>query len=162
MTYIDELIEQFGSRQALWKHLFEYRDGALYWKNPRAPRMKPGDRAGQFNARYWSCNVCSKRVYIHRIIFEMYNGDTALEVDHIDRDTNNNRLENLRAVSRAENVANTGIRSDNLSGYKGVSFHKATGKWIAQPVVDGKRKWLGGFATAAEAGLAYNDVTKEK
>ena len=46
MTSIDELIEQFGSRQALWKHLFEYREGALYWKNPRVPQIKPGDRAG--------------------------------------------------------------------------------------------------------------------
>ena len=102
MTSIDDLIRQYGSRQALWNYLFYYCDGILFWKNPRAARMKPHDRAGQFNARYWSCNVCNKRVYLHRIIFEMHNGDTALEVDHIDRDTNNNRLENLRAVSRAE------------------------------------------------------------
>lgn len=40
MMSINELIEQFGSRQALWNHLFEYSDGVLYWKNPRAPYVE--------------------------------------------------------------------------------------------------------------------------
>ena len=154
MMSINELIEQFGSRQALWNHLFEYSDGVLYWKNPRAPRMKPGDRAGQFNARYWSCNVCGKRVYIHKIIFEMFHGDTTMEVDHRDRNTDNNLIDNLRAASRLLNVLNVNQRVDNTSGFRGVSM-TVSGKYIAQINVNGRRKHLGTFKTPEEASFAY-------
>lgn len=151
MTSIDDLVQEYGSRSLLWNHLFSYSDGNLFWKNPRAPRVKRGDLAGQFNARYWSCNVCGKRVYIHRIVYEMHFGDTQLEVDHIDRNTQNNAIENLRAVTRKQNIENTGTRVDNISGFKGVSYHKASKSWVAQPVIEGKRKWIGGFNSAEDA-----------
>ena len=151
---IEELFEEHGSRQNTWKYLFTYSDGKLYWKNPRANRVKVGDLTGQFNARYWSCNVCNRRVYLHKIIYEMHFGDITCEVDHIDRDTNNNRIENLRAASRLLNVLNTGMRSDNSSGYRGV-HETASCKWIAQINERGRRKHLGTFGTPEEASEAY-------
>lgn len=160
MTSIDDLVKEYGSRQALWNHLFAYHAGVLYWKNPRAPRMKHGDLVGQFNARYWSCNVCSKRVYLHKIIYEMHYGDVDTEVDHIDRDTTNNLISNLRSVSRLQNVLNTGVRSDNSSGYRGVS-PTPSGKWAAQINENGNRKHIGTFNNAEDASKAYEAYRKE-
>lgn len=162
MIVIEDLIAKFGSRQALWQYLFYYKDGKLYWKNPRAPRVRHGDLAGQFNARYWSCNVCSKRVYIHRIIYEMYNGDTELEVDHIDRNTDNNNIENLREATRLLNVLNVGIRKDNTTGFRGVSFSKSRNAFVAQASKDGKRILLGAFNTAEEASICYEANFKKQ
>lgn len=50
---------------------------------------------------------------------------------------------------------NGGSRSDNKLGVRGVSLHKATGKYVAQINIDGKKKYLGLFITIAEASTAY-------
>lgn len=151
----EEIVEQYGSRQALWLELLEYRDGQLFWKKPRAKWQSPGDPCGYYNQRYWQFKISNKSIFVHRVVYEMHHGDTDSEIDHIDRDRNNNRIENLRPVSRLENVLNVGIRSDNKSGYKGVSWHKATKSWVAQVNVDGKRKVVGKGDTPEEAAQYY-------
>lgn len=155
MTSIEDLVELYGSRQAVWNHLFEYKEGLLFWKNPRAPRITPGMPAGNRNTRYFSVFVCGKTVYLHKIIFEMFNGDYSGEVDHKDTDTYNNLKENLRPATHQANTQNVGLRQDNSSGIKGVHFNKVTGKYVAQTTEVGKRKYLGSFNTAEEAGAAY-------
>ncbi|WP_049207406.1 HNH endonuclease [Serratia marcescens] len=68
-------------------------------------------------------------------------------IDHINRDRGDNRIANLRVVNRRQNNINTRIRSDNASGFKGVSFHKKSGKWISYVSVNNKRHHLGYFDT---------------
>ena len=58
-------------------------------------------------------------------------------VDHRDRDTTNDKLDNLRPCSQAENNANGKTRRDNTSGFKGVSWNKQKGDWVAQITKDG-------------------------
>jgi hypothetical protein len=154
MMFID-LVKQYKSRQALWLHLFEYREGKLYWLNPRAPCVKIGDLAGSLNTRYYSVFVAGKTYYLHKIIYEMFNGDCEVEVDHKDRNSLNNLKDNLRAATRLENTRNVGARKDNALGLKGVSYHKATNKYAAQSTENGKRKWLGSYDTPEEASAAY-------
>lgn len=72
------------------------------------------------------------------------------EVDHIDRDTLNNRRSNLRLVSHSENVHNVKMRSDNTSGIKGVSWDKHQKKWAVQITTNKvRRRWF--FKDIADA-----------
>ena len=74
--------------------LFEYRDGALYWRVKPCRRDPIGMKAGAFDASrgYTTVGYQRKRYYIHRLIFLMHNGFMPSEVDHIDGDKSNNRV----------------------------------------------------------------------
>jgi len=103
----------------------------------------------------------------HALVFMYHHGHFADETDHINGIKTDNRIENLREVSRSQNNANAKKRVRNgecSSSAKGVYFRsdwKPNGKWVAQLVVNGKHHWLGGFNTEAEAALAYNNAAIE-
>lgn len=97
------------------------------------------------------------RHYLHR---EILQADRSQRVDHIDGDPLNNQRSNLRICSQAENVQNSRIRSDNKSGFKGVSFHARSGKWQASICTKGSRNHLGLFNTVEEAADAYLEASK--
>ena len=77
-------------------------------------------------------------------------------VDHIDGDISNNRNNNLRFCTNAQNSRNTRLRKGNLSGYKGVTFCKATKRWRAEIMVNYKGINLGRYDTKEEAAIAYD------
>jgi hypothetical protein len=91
-------------------------------------------------------------VQMHTQIMETPKG---MEVDHIDSNGLNNQRSNLRICTRKENVHNATKRTDNTSGYKGVSFYKLNKKWGANISCDGEHTFLGLFATKEEAYEAY-------
>jgi hypothetical protein len=93
-------------------------------------------------------------VLFHREILGLSVGD-GIVVDHIDGDRLNNRRSNLRLCTRAENTRNQRLSCKNTSGYKGVTFNKANGKWTSQIMLNKKRKHLGSFNTPQEAYAAY-------
>ena len=76
------------------------------------------------------------------------------DIDHEDRDRGNNRWGNLRLATDAENQANRPAQANNTSGYKGVTWHKMSGKWWARANVGGKQHSFGLFHDVHEAGLA--------
>lgn len=84
-----------------------------------------------------------------------------MEVDHIDGNGLNNQRSNLRICTRTQNRQNVGAMKNNKSGYKGVSLHKATNKWLAQIRVDGKHHHLGLFTNPEEASKAYIQACKK-
>lgn len=96
-------------------------------------------------------------VLMHR---EILNAPHDKQVDHIDRDALNNQRSNLRLANPAPNGANQGLRKNNTSGYRGVYFFKGWGKYVAQIKVNGKVKNLGGFKTAEEAAIRYNEAAQ--
>lgn len=147
-----------------WHEYFTYDAelGQLAWK-PRRWSHMAGRTAGykQRNAT-GSANVIAVKVsgeifVAHRIIWEMHHGQVpdGLEIDHIDCNPWNNRLSNLRLATRQQNQWNKPKPSCNKSGYKGVHWSTAKRCFIAQ-IVDGRKKrHIGQFATAKEAGDAY-------
>lgn len=91
-----------------------------------------------------------RRVYMHRLILGIDSGDRRT-CDHRNRNKLDNRRENLRPASHAENIANrAGYGS---SGFKGVMrFRK---RWKAEITLNKRTIFLGSFATPQEAHSAY-------
>jgi len=83
-------------------------------------------------------------------------------VDHIDHDTLNNRLSNLRILKISDNNQNRKhLQRNNTSGITGVSWRKKEQKWRAQIQVNYKNIWLGYFDTKEEAAKAVTDAKKK-
>ena len=96
---------------------------------------------------------------LHRVILGLV--DPAVSVDHRNGDGLDNRKQNLRVATKAQNNQNTRVRLDNRSGYRGVTWHKHTGRWRAQICVDGRRTHLGLFDTAEQAALVYDTAARQ-
>ena len=124
--------------------------------------------AGTLNGKYTKLVIGANLLLLHRLLAEVFlNGGQPLapqqDVDHIkqvDGSHAQDRLSNLRIVSRSQNLMNQTIRSTNTSGYKGVSLHKASGKWRADITSCGRCKYLGSFTTPEAAALAYDKAAK--
>lgn len=99
-----------------------------------------------------------KPILMHGIV----NGTPAgMLTDHIDGNTLNNCCSNLRAATYIQNGANQERRSNNKSGYKGVSWKTHSRKWCAQIRANGKVKHIGYFSSPEKAARAYDNVAKE-
>ena len=83
-----------------------------------------------------------------------------MEIDHIDKCRKNNKIENLRLVSRDENLKNKGMYKCNKSGVTGVIFNKQNSKWAANIRVNGKLKHLGYYADFEDACKARYSAEK--
>lgn len=142
--------------RALLRELFRYECGRLVYRITRG-RACEGNTAGWLDGKgYRRITVNGKSYGLHRLVWIYFNGeitDASLEVDHIDGDPLNNRIENLRLATRKQNVANQGPNLNNNSGVKGVSFHKSTNLWRARLNRNGKEtcQYFKTFDEACEA-----------
>ena len=136
----------------LINELFEYKNGFLFRKIARGKKFKENTQAGRLHPNgYRYVNINKKNYLEHRIIFLMLNGYLPKEIDHIDGNPNNNKIENLREANHSQNSFNTKIRTDNTSGVKCVAWNKLKQKWTVRMVIDGKRKFLGDYDELAIA-----------
>jgi hypothetical protein len=150
-------------------------DGDFFWKPiPETKRFDhrwnvrwAGKPAGaiklvgqkEFGNYYRIISVDYRAYMAHRLAWCISHGEwPASVVDHIDRNTLNNRIDNLRVAGITQNRWNSRRRVDNTSGYKGVSKDFYTDKWLAQIWADGKHHRLGTFQTKEEAFAAYCDA----
>jgi hypothetical protein len=98
--------------------------------------------------------------YMHRVIVERM-GIKAPTTDHIDRDTLNNRRENLRGATSSQNGHNQGIAKNNTSGYTGVCWNKREGRWQAVVGHLNRKHFLGHFDDPAVASERYQEKKRE-
>ena len=112
--------------------LFEYKDGSLYWKVRKAQNTYIGKRAGSPTHGYESVMVDGRNWRIHRLVFLMQHGYMPKMIDHINNDRSDNRIENLRAADDNQNAHNQMLRSNNVSGIKGVSWNNDRQKWAVR------------------------------
>lgn len=136
------------------ERLFEYRDGVLYWKVRNSNRISIGSPTGTINGNrgYLCTRIDGKKYLNHRLIFLYHHGYMPENmIDHIDRNTLNNRIENLREINQQCNMRNARQHIDNTSGVKGICWHKKTNKWYAQIVINQKLKNFGYYPDFTEA-----------
>lgn len=130
---------------------FAYENGSLI----RVSNGKPGYRRPD---GYVYTRINGRSYGEHRLIFLLFHGWLPEQVDHINGDNQDNKIENLRAATHSQNCQN---RKPMGSTSKGCYWQPKRGKWIAQIGFDGKRITIGYFDTEACAAQAYAQKAKE-
>ena len=98
-----------------------------------------------------------KKYCTHRIVWLIYYGEWPKnEIDHINQDPTDNRIENLRDVTHVENNRNRTLQNNSTTGYIGVSYctSRLTTKYRADISINNVNKYLGFYDTAEEAAAA--------
>lgn len=153
--------------QELVKQWFTYENGELYWKSRTAPgsHVTIGQKAGRPHKSssrltgYRHVHILGKNYLTHRLIYLMFHGVLPTQIDHINGNRGDSRIENLRASTRAQNAQNAKTRKDNTTGVKGVYPFK--GKFKAQLQCNKVRYTVGYFNSVEEAKQAIQQKREE-
>ncbi len=143
------------------RDLFNYdpRTGVVLWRYRPVSSFKSLRDAEAWNSRYANTLAGQKdakgyiriaiaghgRFLAHRLIYKWLYGDEPAVIDHIDGNPENNKPDNLRSVSMADNTRNSATSFTNRSGRRGVRWDTRDAKWRASITVGGKFKHIGTF-----------------
>jgi hypothetical protein len=135
--------------------------GIFYWVQPSGPSSE-GDEAGCLMANgYIGIKINGILFQAHRLAWLYKTGEMPENnIDHINNIRNDNRFVNLRDATQSQNCMNHGVTANNSSGYKGVSFHKKSGKWQVACRVKTKHYYLGIYDTPQIASKVYEEFAK--
>ena len=138
---------------------FDYKDGHLYYK-VKVRGHQVGDVAGYIGKNEGGmprrCITFKGKRYRHaRIVWEYHFGTIpeGLSIDHINRNSLDDRIENLRLATQRQQTHNRGCT--------GCYFNKTKRRWIARIVRDGKTHYLGSFKVKEEAVQARRKAESE-
>lgn len=141
---------------------YEPETGVLTWAVSKGRASKGLIAGGLHKHGYRRLSFDGKEYLCHRIAWEFVHGEipSGCDIDHINGNRSDNRISNIRAVSRSVNAQNRkGAAAHNKTGLLGVAFHKATGKFRAL-IRTNKSVTLGYFATPEEAHSVYMEAKK--
>jgi len=158
---------------------YDPETGSFRWKIRNVEDFSEAGRGGaKGNAARWNARHAGKIAgrttdkgyvaigmfetwfFAHRVAVLLMTGAWPDEdTDHENLNKSDNSWENIRNASRTQNRANTPLRVDNTSGFKGVVRNGK--KWRAQTMIGGARRYLGLFETAEQASLAYQKAAAE-
>lgn len=140
--------------------LLEYdrETGILKWRVNKG-RARIGMLADHSHDKgYLRIQINGRRWYAHQLVWLLfYKILPSGEIDHINRITSDNRIDNLRIVSHSCNMKNRSSSSSHM----GVDYCKKLGKWRAQIRKDNKSKHLGYFIDMTDAIIAYRNASME-
>lgn len=134
-----ETFEAVGTRSPDW--------ASAHWNSKNGGKIAGSQR----EHGYHMTMVDGVHFMSHRLIWKMAYGTDPVEIDHIDHDRVNNRLENLREVTHLVNSRNLSLYKSNKSGVPGVSYHNRDGVWQARIGIQMQEVQLGNFKTKDEA-----------
>lgn len=142
------------SRDELIQFLdYNSETGVLTWVKRTSKRVDIGMRAGTHSHGYCAVKIFGLVYRAHQLAWLIMTGEWpegGADIDHINRDRFDNRWANLRLATRSQNNMNSGLRSDNKSGVKGVSLNPR-GKWDSRIRVKGEIILLGTFSDISDA-----------
>lgn len=109
--------------------------------------------AGYLDPRgYIFISICNHSYRAHRLAWLYVHGEwPADQIDHIDGNRANNRIDNLRSVTREVNAANVKWNRNNKTGVMGVVWEESQNRWHPRIQFNSKRKYLGSFDSFFEA-----------
>jgi|SRR5690554_754693 len=160
---------------------YEPETGKLFWRERPASMFSGKKYPMERLARSWNNKFCGKEagtpngtghlrtkvfgqeIVCHRIAWAVHYGEWPpedLEIDHINMDGTDNRISNLRVATRSQNSHNKNPPANNVSGVKGVSWHKHGGKWQVKFGLNGKQYYLGLFSDFDLAVKARSEAVK--
>jgi hypothetical protein len=129
-----------------------YEDGMLLNNLSSTSRRKDARADSSICCGYRTVHIKGRNYYAHRIIWLISHGsDPAGFIDHIDGNSLNNHIDNLRVAPHEMNMCNRSAPRHSTSGMKGLHRRKDSGKWRVYLSVHNKRINLGTFADKAEA-----------
>lgn len=154
---------------------YEPDTGRLFWL-PRTPGMfsYSGGHTREHSCAKWNAQFAgseafthtmpngyrqgrvNRRAYLaHRVAWAIHHGSWPKMIDHRDGNRANNRIDNLREATRAENAINSKKQSrPTSSAHRGVCLPTRTGRWVAYLTINGRRVHLGTFESEADAAAA--------
>jgi hypothetical protein len=147
------------------RELLHYEPGTGFftWRIKPCRRVNAGAVAGGWAANgYRQIRVDRVKYRAHRLAWLYVHGVWPQEqMDHLNGDRADNRLENIRPATSGENMQNLrGPKRNNTTGFLGVRKHGS--RYRADIKTNGKRELLGVFATAAMAGDAYLTAKRQR
>lgn len=145
--------------------LFNYdpETGIFTRKVKTTGKTKVGQIVGYDNkSGYKKISIDNKLYFAHRLAWLYIYGEWPEKgIDHINRNRSDNRICNLRLANQSENTQNNEKNKNNTSGYRGVTFCKATNKWISQIMINYKHVRIGKFDTPEIAHEQYVQMAKK-
>lgn len=142
-----------------WSDIFNYDNGVLYWKIKPCKNLPVGFRAGSINKTgYRYISYGDRKHKVSHVVWLLHNPDelikTGEQIDHINHNRVDDRIENLRKTTNKGNSRNRSLRVSNKSGATGVYWRQDVSKWRATIKVDGVEMSLGFFTDFEAAAKA--------
>jgi hypothetical protein len=147
--------------------------GSFFWRKRPLSHFENQKNSDKFNCKfsgkeittathsgYLKTTIDGKRHYLHRMAWFYVHGVWPDSIDHINGNTADNRICNLRNVTHQANLKNCKLSKNNSSGIHGVRWKDHHGKWLARIFTDGKEIHLGSFASFFDACCARKSAEK--
>ena len=158
-----------GLNAAILRRLVQYEPETGQFIRLAAPKRGAGKRFGKPAAQWRNENgyvLISLgrrwRFRAHQLAWLYMTGEwPSGDIDHVDGDRANTKWANLRAATRSQNLANSCLKTTNTSGIKGVSWDTKRGLWRSQISNQGRRHFLGRYASKDEAAAAYECAARK-
>jgi hypothetical protein len=144
--------------QATLLNLFEYKNGKLYWKNCARPLFNGKEAGAESGHGYRKVCVYGQQLYAHRIIYMMHYGYSPKIIDHIDQNSNNNLIENLREATQSQNTINQSKNKQSTHGCRNVYYNKNRKTFTVYLKVNCKSKFFGSFKDLELAQLVAEEA----
>lgn len=127
-----------------WKQVEPIKHGDKTYNASFAGKVAGTTKKGKRKQGYREVHIKGKIVSCHKLAWFLHYGEwPSKEIDHINHDRGDNRIANLRLVSRSEQNRSACRRKDNTSGVTGVYYYKRNGKWLATINYNKKTEYLG-------------------
>lgn len=139
--------------------IYDQETGVVSWSMDSRNKFPGGVAGCVAPTGYWVLMYGGSQYRRSRVAWLLMTGEWPMQdIDHKDRDTVNDRWDNLRSATESENMANAKVRCDNTSGARGVSWNFRLGSWHVRVNVDRQLYHIGYFDDFDEAVRARDEA----